>query len=264
MIDYSGCGAATEVFTNIPPERVTQSFHTSNYQGGGQPKWRAVNQTIPLWPGNADPVPYNTRVCSLQFDIPNDIGPPVLFYYRLTNFYQNHRRYVVSQDPQQLQGEFRSNDSIASSDCDPLQLNGTGFAYYPCGLIANSMFNDTFNNITLLNPANGSESSQYLMLPEDIAWEADADLYGDTTYTNDQVAPPPNWMERFPDGYTENHPIPNLHPWEPFHVWMRTAGLPTFSKAALRNDTHVMPSGTYQVDIYDCGFPYEPQHQDLC
>ena len=35
-----------------------------------------------------------TNVCILSFNIPEDIKPPILFYYRLTNFYQNHRRYV--------------------------------------------------------------------------------------------------------------------------------------------------------------------------
>ena len=39
---------------------------------------------------------------------------------------------------------------------------------------------------------------------------------------------------------------------EEFQVWMRTAGLPTFSKLALRNDNQTMKAGNYQVDIDDC------------
>jgi hypothetical protein len=34
-------------------------------------------------------------------------------------------------------------------------------------------------------------------------------------------------------------------------VWMRTAGLPTFSKLYQRNDTVAMTSGTYEIIIND-------------
>jgi len=60
-------------------------------------------------------------------------------YYGLTNYYQNHRRYVKSRDDEQLLGHL---SQTPSSDCDP-------FAYdpesrkpiAPCGAIANSLFN---------------------------------------------------------------------------------------------------------------------------
>jgi LEM3 (ligand-effect modulator 3) family / CDC50 family len=32
-------------------------------------------------------------------------------------------------------------------------------------------------------------------------------------------------------------------------VWMSPAGLPTFSKLALRNPNETMTAGTYQIDI---------------
>ncbi|KAG9706290.1 CDC50 family protein, partial [Aureobasidium melanogenum] len=76
------------------------------------------------------------------------------------------------------------------------------------------------------------------------------DLYKQTPYTVDQVSPPPNWRMMYPE-YSDSIPIPNIHDWEEFHVWMRTAGLPAFSKLALRNDTATMRSGQYEMDIYD-------------
>jgi len=84
-----------------------------------------------------------------------------------------------------------------------------------------------------------------------IAWGTDAELYHKTKYTNDQVMPPPNWVKRFPNGYTDEHPIPDLSKYEEFQVWMRTAGLPTFSKLALRNDHQVMTAGVYSITIDD-------------
>jgi hypothetical protein len=189
-----------------------------------------------------------TTTCSIQFQIPDDIGPPVLFYYRLTNFYQNHRRYVKSLDTDQLKGHAIKNSTIHGGSCDPLRLAPNGKAYYPCGLIANSMFNDTFHSpIIVGSPSNKT----YPMTNKGIAWDSDRALYGKTEYKADQVWPPPNWQPRYPKGYSEAN-LPNLHEMEEFQVWMRTAGLPTFSKLALRNDNATMKKGNYQVDIDDC------------
>lgn len=215
------------------------------------PSWAHSFQNV-TFDTNQDE-PYNATICSIQFEIENEIGPPVLLYYRLTNFYQNHRRYVKSEDPEQLQGTFRSNSSISGSDCDPLKLDSKGKAYYPCGLIANSVFNDTFSQLTRLNPASG-QSDYYNMTTKGIAWDSDKDLFKKTAYTNDQVSPPPNWKTRYPLGYTDENPIPDISQDEGFMVWMRTAGLPTFSKLAMRNDNESMTVARYQIDIQDSKF----------
>ena len=86
-----------------------------------------------------------------------------------------------------------------------------------------------------------------------IAWDTDKDLYGKTEYQPSEIEPPPNWIRRYPN-YTSFDP-PNLETDENFQVWMRTAGLPYFSKLALRNDTGVMVQGTYQVEIWDGKIP---------
>ena len=224
------------------------------------PKFRTSNQTFtPQWKlthSNRTP-PYGvelpTNICSVQFEIPNDIGPPVLLYYRLTNFYQNHRRYVKSLDTDQLGGKALSGRVIGTSACEPIKNASNGLPFYPCGLIANSLFNDTINTPVLLNPSNSSAVNQtYLMTNQSIAWSSDAQLYKKTAYKNNECVPPPNWALRYPHGYTDENPIPDLATYEEFQVWMRTAGLPTFSKLSLRNDKTVMQSGVYQMDIFDC------------
>lgn len=202
-------------------------------------------------PGKTENKKTPTAVCTLQFLIPNDLKPPVLLYYRLTNFYQNHRRYVKSLDTAQLKGDAVKASTIKDGSCDPLRLDAAGLPYYPCGLVANSLFNDTFFNPVLRNVRNSTQRSQtYNMTNQGIAWESDKKLYGPTKYKLEDIAVPPNWIERWPSGkYTEDNPPPNLDQDEEFQVWMRSAGLPAFSKLAKRNENETMGCGTYRMDV---------------
>lgn len=63
------------------------------------------------------------------------------------------------------------------------------------------------------------------------------------------MLPPPNWAEKYPDGYTDATGFPNLADDEHFQVWMRVAALPTFRKLWGRNDNDVMAAGTYRILI---------------
>ena len=46
--------------------------------------------------------------CKVQFSLEEDWPKDVYMYYALTNFYQNHRRYVKSRDTKQLRGIYRT------------------------------------------------------------------------------------------------------------------------------------------------------------
>ncbi|KAI4682911.1 hypothetical protein J4E81_009535 [Alternaria sp. BMP 2799] len=257
-IDYTNCNStAPEVPVNfdpnaenpldpIPGGRVSATFRSKE---DPQAMWGWGRETYRFESG----VEQETNVCILSFNIPEDIKPPILFYYRLTNFYQNHRRYVKSVDIQQLKGDARSASDLSSGDCSPLDVDSeTGKPYYPCGLIANSMFNDTFSQLTLANPAGGTNAGgqNYTMTVEGTSWSHEGDLYGETKYKPEDVVPPPNWQEQYENGRYGDK-LPNLHTWEQFQVWMRTAGLPTFSKLYQRNDKDVLTAGTYRLKIYD-------------
>ena len=71
-------------------------------------------------------------------------------YYGLSNFYQNHRRYVKSRDDHQLLGGLGD----VSNECSPFDripvvdpTNPSNTVYkqvVPCGAIANSLFNGNF------------------------------------------------------------------------------------------------------------------------
>ncbi|KAI9836258.1 MAG: hypothetical protein M1819_001595 [Sarea resinae] len=259
VLDYSDCfdkapnGTTISDFAPMPDGKYSSSFRASSNTSidQGPPTWRRSSKMVHYQPG----VDIDTPVCSIRFHIPNDIGPPVLFYYRLTNFYQNHRRYVKSLDTNQLKGDAVSNSTIHSGLCDPLRLDPHGKAYYPCGLIANSVFNDSFSSPVLVNVQHSdTDNKTYPMTDKGIAWSSDQNVFGITKYSVDQIAVPPNWVKRWPHGYTEENPPPNLKEDEHFQVWMRTAGLPNFSKLALRNDNQTMSAGIYQVDV-ELNFP---------
>lgn len=248
MIDYTDCNSpATNDPTPIPESKYSSYFKVATVT---KPTWQiSTSDETPPYGVRQN----NSRVCTLQFYIPNDIGPPVLLYYRLTSFYQNHRRYVKSLDTSQLNGEALDNNTISKSACDPIRNAPNGKPYYPCGLIANSLFNDTIESPVWLDAQHSSSMNEtYHMSNKGIAWKSDAALYSKTAYTNDQVMPPPNWYDRYPHGYTDQNPIPNLSQYEEFQVWMRTAGLPTFSKLALRNDNQTMKTGMYSLRVVDC------------
>ncbi|MCJ1467782.1 hypothetical protein MMC07_006407 [Pseudocyphellaria aurata] len=253
IIDYSDCqtqakfssGNSSTDFTEIPSGKVSSSFKQSNCTSAHVPMWATHNETIQY---GTDTKSTPSTVCTLQFVIPEDIGPPVLFYYRLTNFYQNHRRYVKSLDTDQLKGDAVSKSTIAGGSCDPLRLGDDDKPIYPCGLIANSLFNDSFRDLKPLNPRNTSETV-YALKNTGIAWSSDKKLYGPTNYKTEDIAVPPNWAEQWPNGYTDEHPPPNLETWEEFQVWMRSAGLPNFSKLAKRNDDDALKCGTYQMEV---------------
>lgn len=215
------------------------------------PRWATKRGSVKLHSG----INATTDLCYLRFTIPETMGAPVLFYYYLTNFYQNHRRYVDSFDTDQLKGDARTYQQIKDSKCDPLQVDeDVGKPYYPCGLIANSLFNDTFSTPVLQNPpdAKNDETRPYEMTTKGIAWESDRNLYGKTKYKPSDVLPPPNWEKAYPHGYTDEQPPPDLKNWEEFLNWMRTAGLPTFSKLAMRNNDEPMEKGEYEIMIGDC------------
>jgi len=164
-------------------------------------------------------------VCDVDIEIESDMSSPIFMYYRLENYYQNHRRYVKSRADEQLRGVVIT-DYNSLEDCDPLiSVNNSHdpkYFYLPCGLIAASMFNDTFSvskdNETLSWKRSG------------IAWPSDV-------------------KEKFNDpGDIEGVRVIDNFDNEDFIVWMRTAGLPTFKKLYAIFDYN-LESGTYTVTV---------------
>lgn len=253
MIDYTNCFRDAPEYpavADLKSDLVTKNFQKSS-DGDEPTTWSRQTVNYTWGPGAIEP----TIQCTVNFTIPSDMKHPVLFYYKLTNFYQNHRRYAKSFSIDQLSGSAVSASSIAGGDCAPLtteMVDGVRKPYYPCGLAANSQFNDTFSSPILLNVPNaapGEDLRVYEMKNKTgISWASDRALYGQTKYKWEDVLVPPNWVKRYPNNYTEEH-HPNLVEDEAFQVWMRLAGLPVFSKLAQRNDDEDMVAGTYSLNI---------------
>ncbi|KKF95864.1 Meiotically up-regulated protein 89 [Ceratocystis platani] len=251
-IDYTKCATDapltndTDSMAIMPSNLIHTSFKGSNLKT--EARWSRMGNLSYTYDRGV--TQNDTVQCRIQFNVPENFGSPVLFYYYLTNFYQNHRRYVASFNADQLKGHAVSYSTIKDSKCDPLRHDDENRPYYPCGLIANSMFNDTFTS-----PRNLNTNESYVMKNNsDIAWNSDKELYGPTKYNYSEISPPPNWRKLYPDGYTAEHQPPDLKNWEAFQVWMRTAGLPDFTKLYQRNDDDTLVSGTYEVIIND-NFP---------
>jgi hypothetical protein len=157
-------------------------------------------------------------------------------YYKLENYYQNHRRYVKSRNDDQLRGVVVKDINLLA-DCQPwASVNGStdpNQFYLPCGLIARSLFNDTY----IIRGPNGTavQTSN-----QGIAWQSDIDV----KFNN-----PPNGTPgiRLP-GIEDDFKNPD------FIVWMRTAGLPTFRKLHRVINTPLI--GTYTIEIQN-NYPVE-------
>jgi hypothetical protein len=123
-----------------------------------------------------------TALCAVPFTLTEKVTAPVYFFYKVTNFYQNHRRYVQSIDFTQLNGaNYVANQTY--SNCDPVVRNSDLFVTkaldgtpldpqaqaFPCGLVARSLFNDTFT----LNYTEGGASTNFVLQENGIAWPDD-------------------------------------------------------------------------------------------
>ncbi|EMG50124.1 CDC50 Cell division control protein 50 [Candida maltosa Xu316] len=230
-VNYSKCDTeATDTFQNIPKKYI--GYHQKSNPNF---KWRLENNDT----------------CIIQFDISGNWKPPIFLYYKLTNFYQNHRKYVESYDLDQLRGQALSSDDT-TDNCKPLKhrtYKGEQKLIYPCGLIANSYFNDTISDPVLLNARNGDNNETYAFSYEGISWPSDRNhKFQKTQYKPDEVVPPPNWDAMFPDGYTEDN-MPDLQTWEHLQNWMRTAALPSFYKLYGQNKSATLQEGTYQINV---------------
>ncbi|XP_075229979.1 cell cycle control protein 50A [Lycorma delicatula] len=201
----------------------------------------------------ADVIGNDTKLscnCSINFDIQQTYKGPVFVYYGLTNFYQNHRRYVKSRDDMQLLGKL---SSIPSSECEPFRYNEDNKPIAPCGAIANSLFSDklTISSISLGNVP---------LLRKGIAWPSDKEIKfrNPTGFKNLEdafkgFAKPKDWTKNIweLDTDPENNGFEN----EDLIVWMRTSALPNFRKLYRRVDHSSepfkdgLPEGNYTLHV---------------
>lgn len=164
--------------------------------------------------------------CKIPFTLVNDFHGKVYMYYGLSNYYQNHRRYVKSRDDDQLLGRLEQSPS---TDCDPFAYTSDKKAIAPCGAIANSLFNDT---LTLISETE-SRKGEVPLLKRGIAWESDKRMKfknpSNLTEALKAYSRPIAWTKELWELDLED-PENNGFQNEDLIVWMRTAALPNFRK----------------------------------
>ncbi|XP_021294014.1 putative ALA-interacting subunit 2 isoform X1 [Herrania umbratica] len=156
-----------------------------------------------------DSIPKN---CSRFLKVHKYMKAPIYIYYQLDNYYQNHRRYVKSKSDQQLLHGQKYHDT---SSCQPVEFNND-HTIVPCGLIAWSLFNDTFKFIR--------ERAELKVNRKNIAWKSDRDhKFGKKVY-------PYNFQNGTLIGGGKLNPRIPLSDQEDLIVWMRISALPSFRK----------------------------------
>jgi hypothetical protein len=161
--------------------------------------------------------------CVKYFTISKTIKKPIYFYYKLQNFYSNHIKFVKSKNYNQLRGEVVSEKKIDSS-CKYMSRNREHFKtenesiilsyknismesnaiMNPCGLIANSMFNDKFE-------LYDNKNNFIKIHDSDITLK----VYKEHFFKNDKDSEKTQWYNK-----EDDH----------FIVWMNMELFPTFMK----------------------------------
>ncbi|KAF9677038.1 hypothetical protein SADUNF_Sadunf08G0065800 [Salix dunnii] len=172
--------------------------------------------------------------CTIQMKIPKRMKKPIYVYYQLDNFYQNHRRYVKSRSDKQLKSSKNENDT---SSCKPENLATGGGAIVPCGLIAWSLFNDTYSFSLQKN------NQSLAVNKKGIAWKSDKQKrFGKDVY-------PKNFQGGGLKGGGDLNVSVPLSEQEDLMVWMRTAALPTFRKLYGKIEVDLEANETINVTL---------------
>ncbi|XP_073149692.1 putative ALA-interacting subunit 2 [Henckelia pumila] len=153
-----------------------------------------------------------TKNCSKYLKIRKHMKAPIYIYYQLDNYYQNHRRYVKSRSDQQLLHGLEYKDLRS---CAPEDIHH-GLPVVPCGLIAWSVFNDSY---TFFRGTNELKVNR-----KNIAWRSDREhKFGKEVY-------PFNFQNGSLIGGSNLDANIPLNDQEDLIVWMRTAAFPNFRK----------------------------------
>lgn len=246
---------------------VEQSFDYTDCvdPGSGQScAWRLQDPSLGLTNTSATGVARCT--CTVIADLKGFGNSKPSLFYAMENFNQNHRFLVKSRWEPQL----RSSTIAGGADCSPLLSSG-GLFYAPCGMVANSMFNDT---IRLYQYTGSSLGTQISLSGKRISWASDrtskfknptkGPLCSFPDWSDSKILRPPNWPVRICEVGANTTGIYN--PWSPayasnglgyenedFIVWMRMASSPNFRKL-YRFVLDPLPDGQYAF-VVEYNFP---------
>lgn len=172
-----------------------------------------------------------------EIDIPESVvNSDIKILYGIKNYYQNHRLYRLSQSFEQLLGH-----TEVVSACGPYkEEESTGKTYYPCGMMANSYFTDTFK---ITKKSTGEELE---LISQNISWSGDRDIkFKHADFDSEKSAWPPLWQKWIDNSTTADTFIPKTVTDERFINWMNPAAFPKFTKLYAK----AKMEGKYELEI---------------
>lgn len=179
--------------------------------------------------------------CNIKIPIESDMTKPILIYYELLGFYQSFRHFVNSKNSDQLKGRRDVSDEQLKIDCGHALTNGqmnkkksiinTDLVEdenaIPCGLLAKSFFNDTYDFAI--------NNEKIIPNETNIAWKYDIE----NNYNN-SAYPEKQWIDM-----TDEH----------FIVWMRPAPFDNFRKLWGRIDNRDLKKGEELIVTIHNNYP---------
>jgi phospholipid-transporting ATPase len=184
---------------------------TVNYMGVGCP-WASFSTACP----DLDPIEEGQKkAITVDLSAMND---DILVAYVVGPFFQNHHDYLESEVIQELQGmkSFDALEAKRERKCVESTRRSGNTEIVPCGLKANSVFNDTFTF------SIGGEPFTIQETPGEIAWESDINRY----HLQEDYGPAGKEIQKLTDIYEANVIDPERGVKTPrFVTWMRPAAL---------------------------------------
>jgi len=207
--------------------------------------WSVVEYTYDY----SDNLVAGAGAASFDIHIERDMEPPIWVYYELHGFHQNHRRYIKSVDAVQMNDPSAPEVRGKNLQCQPWKSTN-GRVNYPCGLVAKSVFNDSY----VLVSRGPEEGADWHLVDVDssastIAWPADT--RGKFLNLNPEATTQGGgenqihvnmWINRlFPPVECRQVVISDEKPFVPVHVAMRQERVPASGSREART-----------VDVVDC------------
>lgn len=205
-----------------------------------------------------------STICQCQVKIKlNSISNNVYLYYGLENYYQNYLSYTRSRDNYQLSGRILVSNE---EECTAQYMDDQQRPIVPCGLIANSLFNDTYQ----LSKIETLDTNEFKLIDIKID-KSNVSFPLWNKYMNPVLPPgcdslicvfndtvrPRNWPKSIFEFDTE-HPANNGYRNGDFINWMQTAAFPSFKKLYGQivpedNSNNIgIENGNYLIQINYC------------
>lgn len=201
-------------------------------------------------------------ICQVNVTLDEDMNGPIYVLYQINGMHQNHRRYVRSHLDQQMASDNTNgkwegvvNDATQAQSCVPVvnYLGNSSQQINPCGLVAWSFFNDTYDFKVL--PTNSSANASSIYVSDEVSFKADTTFRFANYYpkffnpdfnTNYSTT---NFYRGGGNLSSLSNPNQTLQEAQRFQVWMRLSQLPTFRKLWGVMGGNYSKGTTFTIDI---------------